>query len=328
MAAFTITNFLHSRPGGRLISLVGLLLIVGGRYLGANPTPEGIVPTVGGWAGTAMAIVTLIAIIALLRLINKQYNIMRSESSLGAPLIIALAASTPWVATTFWPAWLLPALMLTVACILFSTFGSLYPERTVFLIFTLITAAAFILPQTLFFLPIALLGCMQVRIFSFRVFLAAILGVITPLWIALGFGLTTIYTLPLPAIDISAETFAGLRDNIYLIAGAAAIALSGLAAMSLNLYKLLSYKAVTRATNGFLALLFLASVALCIVDAAHLVLYLPLLITLAGYQLTLMFVIRRTPHSWIAIAIIIAIFWGLFFLNLWTTLPQPTVTGA
>ncbi|MDE5607789.1 MAG: hypothetical protein K2I64_02510 [Muribaculaceae bacterium] len=328
MTARAITDFLHSRPGGRLLSLVGLLLIAGGYYLGANQTPEGVTPAIGGWGGAGCALAATVAVISLLRLINKQFNIMRSESSLGATVTVAMAAAIPWVATTIWAAWMLPGVLLIGSYLLFATYGELTPTRTVYLIFTLTTASAFIVPQALFYLPVILIGCVQMRIFSLRVAIAALLGIVTPAWIAVGFGLCPIDRLPLPSVEFSGDIFSRLLVEPEMLAGVAVIVLFGLIAMGGNLYKLLRYNAFTRATNGFLTLLFLATLLLLIMDINNLTVYIPLLIVLAGYQVTLFFVTRHTDRSWIGIAIVTAIFWGLYLWNLWITLPAAQTPAA
>ncbi len=328
MTARAITDFLHSRPGGRLLSLAGLLLIAWGYYLGACRPPLEVEPAVGGWAGVACAMAAVVIVIGMLRLINKQFNIMRRESSLGATVIVALAASVPWVATTIWQGWMLPGVLIAASYLLFSTYGALYPTRTVYLIFTLTTASAFIVPQALYFLPVLLIGCIQMRVLSLRTVVAALLGIVTPAWIAVGFGLCKPDGLPLPTPEFSGEIYSSVWNDLRLPVSVGTIALAGLTAMGANLYKLLSYNAVTRATNGFLTLLFLATLLLIGIDIDNMTIYLPLLITLAGYQVTLFFVTRHTDRSWIGIAAVIAIFWGLYLWNLWTTLPAVTSPTA
>ncbi|MDE6802587.1 MAG: hypothetical protein K2J06_07465, partial [Muribaculaceae bacterium] len=223
-----------------------------------------------------------------------------------------------------WPGWMLPVMLLIVGYLLFTTFSDPTSTRTIYLIFMLTTASAFIVPQSLFFLPILLIGCAQMRILTLRVVIAAILGIITPGWIAIGFDLCEPADLPLPSIEFASDIFSQTLVEPQTLASVAVIALLGLIAMGANLYKLLSYNAVTRATNGFLTILFMSTLLLLIVDFNNMTVYLPLLITLASYQVTLFLVTRRTDRGWIAIVTVMAIFWGLFFWNLWTSLPSAT----
>lgn len=64
-------------------------------------------------------------------------------------------------------------------------------ERPIYTVFAIVGFSAFILPEFLFLLPILLLGLFVGNIFSFKRLMAAILGVVTPLW--LFYGLEYVY---------------------------------------------------------------------------------------------------------------------------------------
>lgn len=316
-----VTDTFHSRSGGRLISLSGLVVIALGYALTGNPAPAGLKPLLSGWPGAAVALAAVMIVIGLMRLINKAFNIMRQESSLGGIVMVSVAAAFPWLPTTLWSGWLMPVVLLGASYMLFSTFGGFDTSRTIFAIFCLLTASAFVVPQILYFLPVVLIGCMQMRIFSLRCCLAALFGIVTPPWIAVGFGLCSVSELPLPPMEIAPYEELLAPENAEFIVAVGLSILVGVVMLVGNLYKLLSYNAMTRATNGFMALLFLAVTVLCVADAAHLSLYLPLLVTLVSYQVTLFFVTRASERSWIGIVITLSLFWGLFIWNIWNVFP-------
>lgn len=316
MTARRLTDFLHSRSGGRILALVGFVAIAVAGWSGMYSAPRGLGWHVGGWQGIAANFGVILFVVTLLRLINKRFNIMRRESSLGAPLLVALLATVPWTATTLYVGSLLPVVILPVSYILFTTYGSPDSTREVFLTFAMLSATAFLTPVACYYLPVLLVGTMQMRIFRLRTLSAAILGTITPPWIAVGFGLVPLRELPVPSLDMSWLGNADVVPDIPMLASTGVVIIIGVAMICANLYKLMSYNAMTRSLNGFYTLLLMATIILAALDYYNLTLYLPLLLVLVSYQATLFFVTRPGERSCIGILALMAVLWGLFAWNL------------
>lgn len=316
MTARRVTLFLHSRAGARLLCLIGLAVIAVCALAGVTQAPAILPGLVGGTAGIAGAIAADLIIIAVYRLINKQFNTLRHETSLGAPLLVSLLAAVPWLGATLFTGTILPLTMLPVSYLLFTTYSDRSATRLVFLLFAIIAAMTFVTPVFAWYLPVLLIGCAQMRILSLRCILAALMGVITPAWIAVGFGLCPIDALPHPSIDLPwvGHTTPQVDSRLMPIVGGVIALGAGL--MFANLYKILSYNAKTRSMNGFYAMLLIATIILSLIDLHNTPLYMPLLFTLVSYQATLFFVTRTGERSCIGIIALMALLWGSYIYNI------------
>ena len=93
------------------------------------------------------------------------------------------------------------------------------------------------------------------RIFNFKTFLAATMGIITPPWIMLGSGLVDINDLEMPGLAVpmlDIDDFA----TITMLAVTAFTVIAGVTFTSANLIKVYSYNSQTRAMNGFYTVQF------------------------------------------------------------------------
>lgn len=311
-----ITDTLHSRLGGRLVALLGFIVIV--IFSPARPIPH---PFISGFPGILGSAVAITAAATLLRLINKRFNIMRRESSLAIAILVALEATVPGIATSLYAGSILPVIILAVTFILFSTFAFPGATREIFLAFTILSAASFITPVALYFILPLGIGLIQMRVLRLRSILAAILGIITPPWIAIGFGLSTFQSLPIPRLDLSWLTDPTVGPDSRLLAATSLAIILGVVTLCANLYRLMSYNARSRAFNGFFTILLLTTIILVVLDFYNIFTYLPLLFVLVSYEITLFFVTRPAEKNCIAILAVMAMLWGLFVWNVCDPLP-------
>lgn len=314
-----ITRIAHSRTVSDTVAFLSLSLAgVAGWLKPATAETSAWLPDI--W-GLGISLFLAAAIAATLRLINKAYNILRSDTALPSALVLALFSALPPVDTTFYPGLLLAAVMTGLSLLLFSTFGR--PRggrRRVFLMFTILSALGILSPCFLYYIPLLLIGCMQMRTFSLKTLLAAILGIITPPWIMIGSGLLPLDSLRFPSFEIPAIEV----DNPFsltLLAVAALTILAGLMFLGANLIKVYGYNSKARAMNGFFSILLLGSVLLTILDFNNLIIYVPIIMTMTAYQASHFFAQHQFPLSWIGIAVFVLACWGadiwyLLFLSL------------
>ncbi len=157
-----------------------------------------------------------------------------------------------------------------------------------------------------------ILGYIQMRVFSLRTLLAALMGTVTPLWILLGFGIVTVEELQLPAFSFDfrqflepemAETGVSVLFTIF----------TGFFFAAANLLKILSYNSRTRAYNGFITIMLIFTAFFAGVNVGNILFYLPLLNLLTAYQIGHFFTYRRHQRSYIAIFGLMACYIGLYF---------------
>lgn len=321
MKAREITTFMH----GKSATIVALILafvscVVAWQQGAVHPNREDLgvgFPSANlafssaQWS--AIVNVCFTAVIALMMLyINRWFNVLRSLTSLVATMFLVMQAAIPSVLGQFYGGTAVALLTMVCTMILFSSYDNRQGQSNIFLIFFLFTAAAFTQVGYLFYLPAMLIGTVQMRVFSLRTFLAALLGVITPIWILFGIGIVTVDNLQWPGL---AFRLWHLFDNAELIPTFATIGFTialGVGFTVANLMKILSYNARIRAFNGFFTMLLVYTAMLVLLNFGNFMFYLPLLNCLVAYQIGHYFTYRRTNHSFIAIFFIMACYIALY----------------
>lgn len=257
--------------------------------------------------------VTAVSFIAL----NKVYNFMRAPSALTSSLYLLMLASLPLAAGQFYGGGLLCVVLLGVTAILFSCYGDTSTNRRVFLVFFLLSLASMVQYAFMFYIVIAVPGMAQMRLLNFKSLIAAVLGVVAPFWILYGFGLIDFDDIHWPQFE---STFSQLSvpDMITVFAAVGITVIVGFAAMCVNLIKILSYNAKFRAYNGFLTLLYIATVIFLIVDYVNLSVYFPTLCLGSAYQVAHYYSVHRQRGAvWIILSLIVlyvAIYAACYFV--------------
>jgi hypothetical protein len=253
----------------------------------------------------------------LLLSINRTFNVMRSITSMMAGLFFVMQVALPSVMGRFYGGDISGVLITLCIALLFSSYADSGSQRNIYLIFMLITLAGVTDLSYLLYLPVFLLGCVQMRIFDLRTLLAAILGVITPPWILLGFGLISPTALHWPDLTLNINAFP-TQETIQAAITAGFTLILGVSFTIANLLKILSYNSRIRAFNGFLTLLLIATGIFAILNFANFTFYIPLLNCLTAYQIAHFFSYRRFRRSYIPILLIVIVYlafycWALYW---------------
>ena len=260
-----------------------------------------------GWYSFAANIAANVAIAFMLLMINRTYRLMRSITWIFVGLFFVMQLAQPGVLGYFYGGSFMALVMLALTALLFSTYADPALTRSTYLLFFLLTLAALFRYNIIFFLPVFILGTMQMKTFGMRTLLASIMGIVTPLWILLGFGLLTVDMLHMPVFEPALPD----TDTTARVTSLATTAFTGglgLIFTCANLMKVMSYNSARRAFNGFLTLLFLTTIILIIADHTNYLLYIPLLNTIAAYQTGHFFATRRYRLSYIPVGIILIIY--------------------
>lgn len=264
-----------------------------------------------GWVSAVVNLGVNMLVAMLTVYINREFNVLRSLTSLVATMFLAMQIAQPVALGQFYGGTLLALLMLVCTMLLFSVFGYGDGQRRVFMMFFLLGCAAFTQLAYLFYAPVVLIGTMQMRMFSLRTFLAALLGLITPAWIAFGLGFIDPSQLSLPEMVVAWSLF-NTADMVQTMVAAAFTVVTGIVFTIANILKILSYNSRVRAYNGFFTMLFAFTTVFALVNFNNFTFYLPLLDVLAAYQVGHFFTYRRHRRSYIAILLIIAIYAALY----------------
>jgi hypothetical protein len=165
-------------------------------------------------------------------------------------------------------------------------------------------------------MPAFLIGCAQMRILSTRTLTAAIIGMVTPIWILTGFGILNLNDFSLPEFS---NIFSALRDRTLLhmtIATGTTIILCAIAGIGCML-RTYNYNTTGRSFNGVIYILSITSIVLVIVDYTNISTYIPLLNCCTAYHVAHFFASHSRRHSYIGIITVLALYIGLY---IWSAL--------
>ena len=139
-----------------------------------SPDNKGtVLSSPGLWIGPAMTSMwvnqaIIAGIMALMIFINKAYNIPRTITLIYATFFAILQTATS--------------------------------RRRVFLVFFMLSSAVSVQYAFIIYIPVFLIACAQMRIFTLRTVLASLLGLITPWWILIGGGIVAPSDFHLPEL--------------------------------------------------------------------------------------------------------------------------------
>lgn len=316
-----ITDFLHSRYGFMLMALMSVAA-AGGAYIQAPTMAPG-----AGWGplmfsfaewfskippvSLAVAVALNFFIALLLIYINKHYNVLRSISYLFAGLFLVMEAALPTLFVHMSDGIFIAVVVLLSLIPLYTTFQDSERTRRVFLSFCIVSAGALVDITCAAYLIALFVGCFQMRCITLRTMLAAVLGIITPWWIAWGTGALSVAAIRLPEFVSLFSVLEVMKIAQVLVYAGTSLAL-GIGFGMFNLLKIYSYNARTRAYNGFLVVLAITTVALMVVDYNRLVIYLPMLNVCTAIQMGHFFIINRRKRSYIPVICVIGIYAVLY----------------
>lgn len=271
-------------------------------------------------AGSATFTVNLLTIFAcgiLMAWLNASFNVLRSFSVTYVGIFLLMTATTPIESVMFQGASLLALGVLTAMSLLLSVYSAPALSRRVFMAFAILSAGALVQYSFVPFIAVMLAGLAQMRVMSAKSVTAALLGILTPWWLTLAFS---------PAVEwpcIHAPQF----DNIFpgwplertarlWVTLAVTLGL-GLVLGIMNLVKIITYNAKTRAVNGLLTLVSITAGLMSLVDFTNMPVYIILVNTCTAFQIGHFFAINTARRAYIPVLVIIAAYTGLF---IWTAI--------
>ncbi|MDE5838540.1 MAG: hypothetical protein K2H39_05765, partial [Paramuribaculum sp.] len=214
---------------------------------------------------------------------NKVYNVLRTVSLMFVGLFTVIVAGTPELYVSLDTGVILALVILLCVMLLYSLYLSPLRTRRIFLIFFLLACGVLFDYSFVPFIPVFFIGMSQMRCLNFRTFIAALIGLVTPLWILWGFGLLNLrefqlpnpyalYNLFLAKEDMATFSCIGLTLGVGLILGCC------------NLMKMIAFNARNRAFTGVWSLMGIVTGTLCIVDFTNIWAYVPLLDVCVAFQ--------------------------------------------
>lgn len=262
-------------------------------------------------ASLCVNLVCVVATSLMMLSLNRTYSLLQRQTSLDSTYFLAMLLSMPALLFNFNAGTLLALTVLVCLYLLYSTYSNESVNDRLFLIFLILSTMSMTQYCYLLYIPVFIVGVMQMRIFTGRALVACLLGLVTPWWIlgALATVMPVHVTLPNLSLFISAFSF---WSNLKLIATVAVVALVLVVAWVGCVPQMLTYNAHRRAYNGVLSLISLMTLIAVLCDFANFVTYVPLLAVCASVHLGRLFSRGATKGGNITAAFILILFVLIF----------------
>ncbi len=282
-----INDFFNSRT---LLTIMGLVYVAvsyvafaSGRFNASVASGNGVFfndidqllghPLVSYAANT----VCVFAIVALTVLLNKAYTFIREVTFIYGSTFLALQLACPFATTQFSTGTGLCLLTLIVQHLMFSTYQlKQVSQQRVFLVFFLVAVCSLFQYAFLALVVPFFIGFLQMRAINFRGVLAAVFGLITPFWLAIGLGLVDPASA-MPPVYGQALMVLSARQIPVILIGLAIVGVFTFAFIVINVMKIMSYRLQLRVYNSFYLVLALFAILMMAIDYRNFFVYLALI---------------------------------------------------
>ena len=249
--------------------------------------------------------------------LNSVFRFIHDHTMLFASIFLVLTGANPWLTYGFGSPAAFTLVMLIGTAILFAHHGSRNASTGLFLAFSTFAIGSMFEYAFALMIPIYIIASMYIVELRIKQLTAIILGIISPYWIALGFGLIEPSDIRMP--DLNSIFFAGFIDRIPL-STMLSVALASLFTLMMALNNALTVFASNSQTRAYNSIFNLVAVALfwyMLFDFSNFTTYLPLFFLMTGIQTSHFFNITPIRHASLFIGSALAIVITLFCLSLY-----------
>lgn len=316
----TFTRIIRSRGMAVLIALAAIFMTLQAYALGkipqipdfrtiAFPTPSEWIssPLISMWVNIFLVGATAEVMI----LINRHFNLLRTTSIFFVAYFAFTMAATPAVVGQLSASSLLALFVMGGIWILFSIYDIRPSSRRVFLAFFLLGLGLLVEYTFALYIPLFIAGLGQMKILRIKKIIAAILGIITPAWIA--WGLAIVPVPEIPKFEFTPPAMLLSMPQIWpLLTAAALTLLTGFFLGCFNLIKIIGFNAQARAYNGLIALISIATGVFAIVNFTNIAFYLTVLNACVAFQVGHFFRLTVMRRGYIVVTTLMAAYLGIY----------------
>lgn len=308
------TRFIHSRALTVIVAIFGVAFSwVYFLLYGAVPTdapgffgagissllPLGIV----SWAVNAIAV---LACVVVLYNLNKTYLFIREQTMLFATVFLASTFLSAKASLALGTAVPLALVVLGCTALLFGTFQRADSRGVHFLIATVLTVCSLQSYVFACYLPVFVIGAMQMQSFSFKSLLASLAGIVAPVWIAYAFGIIDLADLALPHLLNGFTALPSGIDMGYMVHLLYIVVLGTIFGI-ISSWTIISYRQQLRSYNGFFNLIAIATLLMMAVDLHNAYCYVVVINAMVAIQTAHFFTMRRIPNGYVVFYVLLAV---------------------
>lgn len=253
----------------------------------------------------------------LMALVNKVFNLLRTVSVAFVGYFMVMQAATPMALTGFDGGELLALTALVCMSLLYSVYQEPQMTQRIFLLFFLIAGGSVVEYGFALYIPVFLLGCYQMRVLVPRTVIAAIVGLLVPVWILWGFGVIDPACIMIPPMPDPVLIF-NRSEAIPQAISVGLTLVAGLYFGSANVIKVIALNARSRAFNGLLSAIGAFTGLLCILDFTNVAFYVTLLNACTAMQAGLYMKLYATRRAYAPVLAVLACYVATFIWHTWS----------
>lgn len=320
MNTAALTSIVHSRGFAVTVALI-VVAVLAVFFFSGHTLPltgdNGIaLPSPNSWLSSPLlsflaAILCAGATALIMSLMTKIYNVLRSMSALFIAYFALMQAATPDLATQFYSGNLLAAVVPAAMLLMFSCYRNPDATRRIFLIFFVLSALMLTQYCYTFYIPAMFVTLWQMSVFSRRTLLAALIGLLTPWILVLGYGFVSPGDIHMPHMHPIFDEI-DFSNTLLLILTLTFTVFIALLGYVLNMFKTIAYNARARAFNNTFVIMAVITVLAMCVDYRNVSSYIPMLNFCAAMEVAHYFATHRGDRSFVAVFTIIAVYAAFF----------------
>lgn len=260
--------------------------------------------------------VALIIATGLLTLfLNKLYSFVKAFTFIGAAMFFLLESALPMCSSVLNVGTILCLVLVLGTLLLFGTYENKYAQRPIFLVSCVLGFGTMFNWAFVALIVAFVLGFAYMRAMNWKGFLAVLIGLFTPFWIAFGLGLIVPSQFKLIEINSVWETLAAGQVRAMVIWIVAVVVVT-VVLSAINLLSIYHYRLQFRVYNAFFLLVTLVSVIGVCVDYRDMLIFVPMLNLCLSVQVAHTFTISTFPKRYIFIFLLVIASLAAFVANL------------
>jgi len=287
---------------GLLLALTAsVLMVTAAHFVGMPPRLEGdmgiCLPSPNLWGmgymwGWIFNSVILIVTVLTLHLVNRTFNFVPGPDTVMTGMFAIMASSNLWISGNLSTSGLFALANIACMAVMFGCYDKRNATQELCVIATIISLGTMIQYAFIFMLPVYLIAAATLKCLRFKSFIAYLLGIVAPYWVAMGLGIVSLDDFAMPTMT---NLFTGFTTRQTLLAGGINLGFTLLLTLVLtlgNMVRLYAGNTQRRLYNLVIDILGLACLICMIFDANNVVVYMCTFYMIAAVQLGNLFALR------------------------------------
>lgn len=289
---------------------------------GGNPIPgsQGIcLPSPNLWVITPvlswiLVLCLIIGLALVLVAIDKSYSLIRGTDMVLPAAFVIMAASNPWLSGLLNTSIIMAMVNAIALYVMFGCYRAHNATQQMFVVATTISLCSMFQYAFIVLIPVYLVIAFMMKCLRLKEFMAYLMGLAAPYWVAVGMGIVDISDFNLPRLQSFIDGLASKSDLLVTLITIGFTALTTLILALNNAVKLYAGNSQRRICNNAFMVLGIFMIAAMLVDFSNLPAYVATLYLVSAIEWANLFSLWNIPYSNRWVTLIAAIYIASFVI--------------